>query len=297
MVAALRDLAGTTEFREGLGAGMLAALAVAVTSIAVPGRRVVGGWALAVAAAAALAWSDLVPGGVAVGLVLVAVGSAVAPERPTRSSAALVPGAVVLALTAGPELAGWARVLLAVTVVVGGPLAADFSNRWDPAALAVLAVTVAGVYVTTPDTEHGRVLVGAALPFVVLGWPMMLAGLGRRAAPVAVALTAWTAVADGRAHGTAVVAGIACLGVLVAEPVGRRVVGAVARPSRGGADVVALVALHLAAVLVVSRLTVRLDSVWLSAAVAVSVMAAAGSLSGVLPPFGLRWRRVAGTPG
>ena len=119
----------------------------------------------------------------------------------------------------------------------------------------MLAATALGVYVTTPDTEHARVLVGVALAIALLGWPRPLASLGTAGSFVAVALVSWTAVVDGLGRPGAIVGGTACLGMLVIEPPVRWVLGRpTSRPSplplRGALTVGVL---HLGVVAACSR--------------------------------------------
>jgi hypothetical protein len=101
-----------------------------------------------------------------------------------------------------------------VATVVGGALVADCDRSWGRRGLTpvLLAVTVLGIYGTTPDTEHARVLAGVALPIALLGWPRPLASLGAAGSSVATALVSWTAVVDGLGRPGAVAGAIAGLG-------------------------------------------------------------------------------------
>src|SRR5690606_32918712 len=78
----------------------------------------------------------------------------------------------------------------------------------------LVAVTVAGVYLTVPDTEMATVLLGAALPAAALGWPFAWGRLGGGGALATVAVVAWTVALDGRGRLGSVVGGVACLGLL-----------------------------------------------------------------------------------
>jgi hypothetical protein len=141
--------------------------------------------------------------------------------------------------------------------LVGGVLVATFDRVLGPRGVApvLLAVTMLGIYLTTPDTEHSAILLGAALPIALLSLPWPLASLGVGGSFAAVALVAWDVAVDGAGRDGAVVGGIACLGMLVVEPVVRwaaqgRSIPPAPVPLRYAATVVAL---HLGVVAVCSR--------------------------------------------
>jgi hypothetical protein len=98
------------------------------------------------------------------------------------------------------------------------PLAGRFA-----AAPVLLAVTVFGVWVTVPETQHVVVLMGAALPVAAVAF-LRPTSLGIPGAFAAVAVLAWVIEVDGQARDGAVVGSIACLGLLLFEPVLRRAV-------------------------------------------------------------------------
>jgi hypothetical protein len=104
---------------------------------------------------------------------------------------------------------------------------ASFDRRWRELGLlpALLAVTAVGIWATVPDVEAALVLLGAAVPLTLLGWPGPLAG--RRPAPAAfgiagsvavAAVLAWTVATGGVGRSGSVVGGLACLGLLAVEP-------------------------------------------------------------------------------
>ncbi len=123
-----------------------------------------------------------------------------------------------------------------VAALVLGALAADYDvPRTRPrkrelapsfgggfgATPVLLAVTVFGVWVTVPETQHVVVLMGAVLPVAAVAflWPTRLGIPGSFAA---VAVIAWVVEVDGQARDGAVVGSLACLGLLLLEPVLRR---------------------------------------------------------------------------
>ena len=133
-----------------------------------------------------------------------------------------LPGATLLTKNTGLLVhPHWVKTLVVATVVIGGTLVADFDRRyrdrgWAPAMFAVSAI---GLYLTVPDTERAMLLLGAALPVVLLGWPFPLASLGAVGAYPCVGALAWVAAFDGRGRLSAIVGGVACLGFFAAEPV------------------------------------------------------------------------------
>jgi hypothetical protein len=138
---------------------------------------------------------------------------------------ALAPGAVVLAVF-GLEGAepGWVQPLVAVSAAVGGALVADIDRYQQRRGFGptLLVITIAGVYATVPDTEHARVLLGAALPLLFCGFPTPIASLGTPGAAMATGLTLWVAAVDGAARPTAVIGAVGAFALLFAEPAGRR---------------------------------------------------------------------------
>jgi hypothetical protein len=79
------------------------------------------------------------------------------------------------------------------------------------------------MYACVPETKHAVVLLGAAVPLPLLGWPVPLARLGRAGSYGFTAITLWTAATDGAARPSALIGAVACLGLLVAEPVARTI--------------------------------------------------------------------------
>jgi hypothetical protein len=98
-----------------------------------------------------------------------------------RGAVLAVPGALLLArgVISDPDVA-WVGPLVAMATVGGGLVLAEFDRRWSGlgAAPLLLAITAAGIYGTVPDTEEALALLGAALPLVLLGWPLTFASLG-----------------------------------------------------------------------------------------------------------------------
>jgi hypothetical protein len=248
------------------------------------------GVAAALACLAAWAWRRRRPGAPTpvVGVALAAAGGAgiVAATDPPAALALPLPG-------------------VAVAAAVAGALLADFDRRWRRQGLAslLLAVSAAGIYATVPDVEAALVVLGAALPLALLGWPGPLApaagrpaaspppSLGVVGALATAALLAWTVAAGGVGRPGSVVGGLLCLGVLVVEPLAR-----VLDPRRRSAlarGPVALTALgaHLVLVAVAARVVGRAETVaaalpraGLALAAALAVALAAATAGERIPP-------------
>jgi hypothetical protein len=265
---------------DGLAAGLLAGLAAALACLAV--------WA----------WRRRHRPGAptpVVGVALAAAG-----------------GAGIVAATDPPATLALPLPWIAVVAGVAGALLAGFDRRWRGHGLAplLLAVSAVGVYATVPDVEWALVVVGAALPLILLGWPGPLAPGGRRGpgrlagAPqpppvgpgpggrdgpaqppslgvagslAAAALLAWTVAAGGAGRLGSVVGGLACLGVLAVEPLARlldpRHRSALARPRVAWTALAA----HLVLVAVAARVVGRTETV--AAALSLAGLALAAALA------------------
>ena len=131
-----------------------------------------------------------------------------------------VPGALVLAARAALPDPGWAKILVALVTVVGAGLVADLDSRNSGAGFGpvLLAVTMFGLYESVPDPDFALLLLGAALPLALLGWPIALERLGGPGAAAASGFLAWAAAVGGRGLLSAVVAGCGCLGLFAIEP-------------------------------------------------------------------------------
>ncbi len=236
---AVRDLVERNEFRTACWWG-LAGLGIAIVLGAVSrktrdGRPVpVAGLAVAGAGAIALRATYGLPGDLLLGLLLLAGAGTIADlvGRPVLVGVVLaVPGALVIG-GAVPEKPSWSQSLVVITIVGAGACVASFDARHRERGLGppLFALAAAGVYFTVPDTEHALLLIGAALPLALSSWPVPLARLGSGGAYAATGLLAWTAATDGIARPASIVGGMASLGLLVAEPVGRAIGRSGVRP-------------------------------------------------------------------
>lgn len=219
----LRSVLGEPELAAGFWSGLVAAVAglVLATSWRWERPAPVAGPLFAAAFAVALARTHGVPAGLAVGLAVLCAAGMV--RRRSRSLPLAVAGAWLVTWGSGLALSPrWWPPLL-VAVVLAGLLMADLDDRWGRQGLGLplLAITLAGIYATVPDTEQALIALGAVLPLTLLAWPWPFAALGRGGALASVGVALWVAAAGGVGRGSAVVGGIACLGLLAVEPVAR----------------------------------------------------------------------------
>ncbi len=230
ILSALRD----PGFRDGLAFGLLALPVGALAGLAArrPGRVAarIGGLCFVAASGSALARTEGLTDGLVVGLVALVVAGALSAFVPRSSSRVVVgallavPGAWIVVHAEGMPEIGWIRGLLGVGIVLGAALASDLDRRWRDigAGPVLMAISVLGVYATVPDTEQALVLLGASLPLALpglIGSPSSLSSLGPAGAFGAVGLLAWVVGVGGAARTSAIVGGLACLGLFVVEPV------------------------------------------------------------------------------
>ena len=238
------DLLDDPGFRQGIRAGILALVVVWVAALLV--RRTsrwrdailpVAGIATAAATIVALDRSGsrvLMSHRLSVGIVLLIAGPCAVAFVLARwqdawwaalaGALAAVPGAVEVGRAAALQshVPGM-QTLVVVSTVIGGLLLADFDRANARAGLGpvLLAIAVLGMYGTLPDTEQTSVLVGVAVPLAFVGWPAAIARLGP-GAYATVGTIGWVAAVGGRGRGGSGVGAIACLGVMLIEPVARR---------------------------------------------------------------------------
>jgi len=167
--------------------------------------------------------SDLVPALMALG-----VGGLVVDVAPTTGRflpLLALPGAWLLAATVEADQ-DWLSLAVGLTAAFGGALVSDFDRRWSfqPPGPGLVVVSFAGVFLTVPETAEALPVLGAALPLTLIGWPLNLARLGAGGSLASTGLLAWVVAQGGMFRDSAVVGGLACLAMLVAEPLGRALV-------------------------------------------------------------------------
>jgi hypothetical protein len=112
------------------------------------------------------------------------------------------------------------RVAIVVAAVIGGAATADFDRRWRRPSLGcgLVAITAFGIYVTIPDTEAALCILAPVAAVAVVAWPGGIVRLGSGGAFAAVGVLAWVTAFGGVGRDGSIVGGLACLGLLVAEP-------------------------------------------------------------------------------
>ncbi len=308
--APIRDFVDHREFRTGLSIGTaLAAVGLAIKLVAADRRRRIipgAGLLIAIGFVAGVRRAPRLPTSVAVGLALLAAGGLAAGRlsrrHPGRAFAGIVlamPGTLVLAAhihvppVHASNKAPWIAPFVVASIVVCAPLVADFDRRFADRGwpLLLYAISVVGVFFTVPDTERALVLLGVSLPMILLGWPFTFASLGFGGSYAAVGVLVWVSATEGRGRHTAIIGGIACLGLIVIEPAARLLRRGRATVfeglSRSRWMVPPIATLHLVLVFVASRVAgIRRVMGLTVAVVVVELVLAIVALTLADPPFG-----------
>jgi hypothetical protein len=254
-VGTLLDLLTQTDFLTGLFLGAVAAVAFVVI-----GREGGIGWGLAVSAATALG-IGLTSGlerSLLLGLALLVFGGwwleRAGSSDSAMPSSAQVPGWLVVGLGAlvvtgveGVRIDSMIRVLAPLVVVGAGYLLSRWAtspHRWLLGPL--WAATAFGVWVTVPDTELARVLLGSSLGLALTTTPkgrsIRISSAGAFA--LAGALV-WISIGGGAERDASIIGAWGALGVLALLPLlGRR---------SEGLPTWAVVGSHLAVVAISTR--------------------------------------------
>jgi hypothetical protein len=245
----LRVLLESRQFGAGLTAGLVAALvslmwvllvegmrrrADAAYPLGAPVRLVPGAVGVAFCAAVLAAMDGTgplprelpVPGALWLGTGALVVAGVIAAQLASPAVAGAVlalPGGVLLASALPGDPPAWAVLLVVVGPAVAGATTADLDTRLARSGTGSLLFLVAlgGAYATLPDTELVLLALGAGLCVTLLAWPITLARFGPGGAYGATGLFLWIAVVEGVGRPGSTVGAAACLGVLVAEPLGR----------------------------------------------------------------------------
>jgi hypothetical protein len=220
---------------------------------------------------------------------LAGAGAASGRGRIGRLSPVLAaPGAMLVVSASSLPPGPWTLASGATVIVLGAWLLSDLDFRWRDRGLGpvLLAVSLAGVFSTVPDTEQALAAFGVSLPLALLSWPWPLAWIGRAGAYAAAGSLVWVVATGGVGRGSAVVGGAACLGLFVVEPVARRL-------DRSGRSVLAslpggrwgtvlIASLHLALVYVAARVAGTRSTPSQATAIVVAEFACAVALAVVL---------------
>lgn len=179
---------------------------------------------VAIAAATLLAWSlgeeHSTTAWLGVLTVMALTGIvAVAGGRASVVALAAVPGAAILAMAA-PAEPWWFRMTVFVAVPVGGFLVDEFDVRYERLGLGMLFYGLAclGAFLAVPDTELPRALLAVVFPMMFLAWPKVQVRLGRTGAYGAMSVFTLSTVTGGVGRSASVIGAMACLGLMVLEP-------------------------------------------------------------------------------
>lgn len=183
-------------------------------------------WGLTLTAAAFLAVSLAVGSRLTLlaSLIALAVGGWMA--RPPGGSARapfgwllIAAGAVAMVVRGGFADIGWLSVLAPlVTVLIGSALAAWASRLPQEMLGVMIAISVFGIWVTVPETETARALLGASLPLALATLPFIRAKLGYSGAFALAGILVWVVATGGEARSASVIGGWACIGAIAILP-------------------------------------------------------------------------------
>lgn len=220
----LSDLASSNAFWLGLALGAVALVIgwlVATVGRDAPPPPIGGG--LFAAAVLVVLWVEFdVPLAVVLGCTAMVGGVVLGTALWDRALAAL-PGAAIV-IYFGDAASRAAAVVVIVTIAIGAAFATDFDAAFRKSAIGMplLAGSIVGVLVTVPDTERAFALFGVSIPLILLGWPRPIVSLGPGVAAAA-GIIGWAAAIAGTGRPGAAIGAIASLGLMVSEPIGRRV--------------------------------------------------------------------------
>jgi hypothetical protein len=157
------------------------------------------------------------------GIVAVALAGLVADltKRWWIGAVLSIPGSLIIAATPhGLRLNehshhAWLPFAVVLAVAVGGGCASAIDMKWRYVLVPVLLLlAIGGVYGTTPDTEFVRTILGAVLPFALLGWPLGLARASSCGTFACAGLFAWATIVDGAPRPGSIVGGLLCVAAL-----------------------------------------------------------------------------------
>lgn len=150
------------------------------------------------------------------------VGLAILLGAPMSVQAlAAVPGSIWLAVASNVTDLLWVRVMFALFIPIAGYLINDFELRHEGLGLGAIyyALATLGAFGAIPDTEWAVTLLAIAFVLTFLAWPRMLASLGPVGSFLAVTVLVWVTAQGGAPRPASIVGAIACLGLLILEPI------------------------------------------------------------------------------
>lgn len=152
------------------------------------------------------------------------------------------------------ELPSWALIVFPVVVVfVGAGIWMLSRSEAGPAVGPLVAIAVAGIWVTVPETDIVNVLVGATLPMALITFPPIRARAGLSGALLLAGVIAWLVIAGGEVRPWTIVASWATLFTL---PVFAVVIESMALR----VNLYAMTGIHAVYVVVITRVADATDS-------------------------------------
>lgn len=138
----------------------------------------------------------------------------------------LIPSSLLIYAGLRTTTLHWAATAVAIAIPLCSVVAVDFEHFHRRTSLSplLILICVAGIYTTTPDTEGARTLLGAALPLLIFVFPKPLASLGLGGTAAMFAMVWSVAAIEGAARPGSIVGALGCAGLLVVEPIARRLV-------------------------------------------------------------------------
>jgi hypothetical protein len=224
-VANLIEILQSSYFLWGLALGGLALIGVRGNEAVRTGDDPlpIGGVLIAAASMGAASLAGDLPSAVWIGVGVIVLLTLMVENldgSPIVIAAASIPGAVVVALAGSSEPA-WVRLVVVVSIPIIGFLINDFESRYGGHGLGVIYFGLAalGTFLAVPDTEWVRTLFAVALPISFLAWPRVLVTVGPAGAYAAGAVFALFTSEGGTGRPASVIGALACLGLLLIEPV------------------------------------------------------------------------------
>ena len=155
-------------------------------------------------------------------------------------------GAVLAALRSGIHRQGvWLVIAFPIVLVATGwALRSWRGHEFERLLPLLFAISAFGVWITVPDTEAPRILLGAALPLLIDGPGEKLGGLAWMAAFALAATTTWIAAFGGDVRHGSIIAAWAAVGLIGAWP---HLINELQLSARS------VLGLHLATVVLVTR--------------------------------------------
>jgi hypothetical protein len=195
------------------------------------------------------------------------------PDRWLRR-ALLLPGALLVGLASGLATdPAWIPLVTVGAVAVSVPAVARFDRRWGARGLPplLLALSAGGLFYTLPDPEEAAILLGVSVPLALLAAPPLRREYGTAGSWIVAGLFVWTVAAGGYGRDSAMIGGIACLGIFLASPIADRL-RAHPHPLR---HAVTLVPVHAVTVLLAARLAGLQEKGIVALAIAIGLIAMA----------------------